>query len=83
MTPCLIGNDERVHRFLKKDLEAAEDRLNVASAAFDVIVQEGPDAALWIYKASRAHTQARHDLKIAVRRLNAFIAKGEVPDDFR
>jgi hypothetical protein len=83
----LRRDNERVHQALWNEVVAAKQRSEVASTAFDEITQDSPsglphsDSVLRVHVASRVYTQARQDLQIAIRRLNAFVVDGTVPDD--
>jgi hypothetical protein len=78
---------DKVHQILKQAVVTAKQGSDIASAEFDAITGNSPsglphgDGVLRVQKASRAYTQARQDLQIAIRRLNAFAIDGTVPDD--
>jgi len=80
---------DRVRQVLQDEVTAAKQRLDVSTAKFDEVIQDIPsgiphsDGAQRIWNVSRAHALARGDLMTAIRRLNAFVVHGTIPEDLK
>jgi len=81
--------EDRVRKALQDDVTAAKQRLDVSAAEFDEVIPDIPsgippsDGAPRIWNVSRAHLLARGDLMKAIRRINAFVVHGTIPEDLK
>jgi hypothetical protein len=78
---------EVILQILRRDVEAAKEKLAAATQKFKAIIRESlsallhPDGVHRIHNAAKALSIARQEHVEAFVRLNAFVAGGVVPDD--
>jgi hypothetical protein len=80
---------ELILQTLRRDAEAAQEKLAAATEKFDAIMRESPsalphpDGVHRIHNAAKALSIARQEHVEAFVRLNAFVTEGIVPDNLR
>jgi len=78
---------EEIEEILRAELERARSRCKGARAEFTRVCNDipsgipHPDGTQRILNASREQTAAQEAFAAALKRFNAFILRGEIPDD--
>jgi hypothetical protein len=80
---------EVILQTLRRDVQAAKERLTAATEKFDSIMSESPsalphpDGVQRIHNAAKELSIARQEHVEAFVRLNAFVADGIIPDNLK
>lgn len=80
---------DRIHKILTNEYEDAKRKMNIVSQRFNEAVRDipsgvpNPEGTLVISDVGRELAAARTSVATAIDRLNAFAAKGIVPEDLK